>query len=1113
MRYRTIASPGSKPDLVSGATHLVGHTMGKMDAFVEIDGDADGIGKIIDFDAETAEIEYFESPAGPSLRTVRVPVKRIRGVELTAQTRVFWLDPARSAWYAGRVDGGLVSAAAINAKEDHYHISFPNKQDARIPVSQLYVRWSHPVEDPTHYLAARVTDTPFFSDGRSRFVRHIMEQRAAFGGLTALASSAVELLEHQVAIVRRILADPIERYLLADEVGLGKTIEAGILIRQHVIDLPDTARVLVIVPEHLVSQWEDELESKMFLSSEDGVHVVPETALLDSRLNSANPTLLVVDEAHRPALKAFSSDPRERHTYNQLRLLATKTPRLLLLSGTPVLHQEDGFLAMLHLIDPEAYPLHDLDSFRRRVEERLSVAEAITDLADDASSFFAEDAISRLEKAFQSDPRLMGLCSIARLHIHESLDSSSRMASLSNLRSHVAEAYRLDRRILRTRRGDPRVEMFLPQRTGLVTIEHEDQGRLEAFDFLDAWRSSVDYGEVRDTEKETLFAALVASALSHPLVLLRHMDARLALRRGERVPPLSEDRRKVLGVEWAFEGEREILEQRRRLIAAALDREERAVRLAEWFRANADVRKAIVFVDDPKVANQVAETLKELLDSEFVLRYLGDSESVRIFEKSSQLSILVCDGTVEEGLNLQRCGAIIVHYDLPLEPARVEQRIGRVDRIEGRGKIRNVAFTGGYPYEREWLQCLNQAIRVFDRSVAPLQYVLAEATNRIRAALLAEGTVAIEQEIVRFSDKTSGLDSELRRIRAQESIDAIEVGQTQDRDFFDALVESDDLVSTEGEGAVNSWLVERLGFVRHVLEDGITRYTYDPRKPTLLPALQVAARFIGCIDKDALRNSRHGFPFFPVTFDRVMAEKSGVGLLRVGHPLMQGIETLIRSDDRGMAFAMWRYVPRSLKTPRLFFRFDFVVEVNLAHAYEAGAELITSREALRRRADEAFPVSHRSVWLTSDLDEVKNRALLRLLELSYSKHLRPDGGWDVNLRPELWDSAASAVSLGDWPSLCANARDKAERAMRSDPTFRKQLSTSAERVRHTAAAVSIALLSRIERLTGPSRSSEERTADLEGSLSRSLVQGIEEPSIRVDSAGAVILASTPLGGE
>ena len=74
-----------------------------------------------------------------------------------------------------------------------------------------------------------------FFDGRSKIVGHLSAQRAAFGGLIGLASGAVELLEHQVTIVRRILRDPIERYLLAHEVGLGKTIEAGILIRQHTL--------------------------------------------------------------------------------------------------------------------------------------------------------------------------------------------------------------------------------------------------------------------------------------------------------------------------------------------------------------------------------------------------------------------------------------------------------------------------------------------------------------------------------------------------------------------------------------------------------------------------------------------------------------------------------------------------------------------------------------------------------------------------------------------------------------------------------------------------------------------------------------------------------------
>jgi len=65
---------------------------------------------------------------------------------------------------------------------------------------------------------------------------------------------------------------------------------------------------------------------------------------------------------------------------------------VLLLSGTPVLHQETGFLAMLHLLDPTAYPLSDLQTFKERINERQTVAEALMDLGDDASVFFAEDA-------------------------------------------------------------------------------------------------------------------------------------------------------------------------------------------------------------------------------------------------------------------------------------------------------------------------------------------------------------------------------------------------------------------------------------------------------------------------------------------------------------------------------------------------------------------------------------------------------------------------------------------------------------------------------------------------------------------------------------------------
>jgi ATP-dependent helicase HepA len=176
-------------------------------------------------------------------------------------------------------------------------------------------------------------------------------------------------------------------------------------------------------------------------------------------------------------------------------------------------------------------------------------------------------------------------------------------------------------------------------------------------------------------------------------------------------------------------------------------------------------------------------------------------------------------------LNLQRYGATLVHFDLPLEPARIEQRIGRIDRLEARGRLRNVVFSAGCPYETEWLTCLSETIRVFDRSIAPLQYVLVEATGRIRWRFLVDGRAAIEQEVARMRDAETGLDAELRRIRAQESLDSVEGDGDAVAAFFATLAEADEAAETEGENALNAWVTELLHFGYRRLGPEIVRYT------------------------------------------------------------------------------------------------------------------------------------------------------------------------------------------------------------------------------------------------------------------------------------------------
>src|SRR3954465_14971729 len=83
-------------------------------------------------------------------------------------------------------------------------------------------------------------------------------------GLLGVSSGSVDLHAHQVGVARRVLSDPVQRYLLADEVGLGKTIEAGFVIRQRLIDAPGSL-IVVLVPSALQWQWEMELDSKFSL--------------------------------------------------------------------------------------------------------------------------------------------------------------------------------------------------------------------------------------------------------------------------------------------------------------------------------------------------------------------------------------------------------------------------------------------------------------------------------------------------------------------------------------------------------------------------------------------------------------------------------------------------------------------------------------------------------------------------------------------------------------------------------------------------------------------------------------------------------------------------------
>ena len=354
-----------------------------------------GIGKVTELAGNRATVAYFDVPGEAAPFRIETHVSALRPVTLAEQTRVFRRDESTGRWQVGRV---------VDGEGEMCLVAFPNQQATNMRRTELQVRWRKPIVHPIEFLARHVTETPRFAEARSRFMRAVTAQRAASRGMSALLSSSVQLVDYQFNVVQRVLQDPVQRYLLADEVGLGKTVEAGLLIRQYVLDSPE-ARVLLIVPAPLVPQWRQELVHRFGLADwlDDFVFVVSheDLAAINDRLPTAG--MLVVDEAHHLSRE---NPNNAQPLYEVLRRHSARLPRLLLLSATPVLSDTAGFLRMLHLLDPVVFPLDDLTGFERRLQSRQLVAELVASLVPE-NVLSMEDDLDRLQETFHDDPTLM----------------------------------------------------------------------------------------------------------------------------------------------------------------------------------------------------------------------------------------------------------------------------------------------------------------------------------------------------------------------------------------------------------------------------------------------------------------------------------------------------------------------------------------------------------------------------------------------------------------------------------------------------------------------------------------------------------------------------------
>jgi ATP-dependent helicase HepA len=1070
-----------------------------------------GAGKIKSLTSTTADIEYFHSIADQYVETL--PLQSLKRMTLPHQTRCYlWLE-GFGQWQMGRI-------GQHDRESDEYEVLLPEQRGGYFSEKEIYVRWNRPIDEPIETLVHKGHDTPFFHDMRRVFLDSLVKQRAAAHGMTGLISSKIDLYAHQVEVIRRVLEDPIQRYLLADEVGLGKTIEAGAILRQFLLDVPE-GEVLVLVPSFLVGQWQKELEDKF------QVHHFPErvrilgTESIGDLKGASEFEMVIVDEAHHVAAKAFSDDPREQQIFNLFRECAHRAERLLLLSATPVLNNEQDFLAMLNLLDPHFYNIEDIDAFKERISKRQDIGKALMAFRDDVRPFQLRLGLRRIREIFQDDPFIQDQGEELERLLANPEDSSYGVI-VRSIRIHISETYRLHRRMLRSRR-DSIDEDFLQGRysrddgrPSLIREYDLDEQTEEVHNLIEEWRVTA-LGSEHENQDDALFQIF--------LMLFRYSGTWLQLlgevikMRLNRSP--SPEFREELGDHVdlicsspLFEGENEILQAVLQVINKEPEEGDRIellkMVLENILHTHSDNTSPLiaVFTSFTACANEILSRLAKDFGASSIAGHTVDNsredieEELLRFQTDPDCKILVCDRSGEEGRNLQHADWII-HFDLPWSPNQLEQRIGRLDRIGRQLPLRSRVFLGAdledpVSMHEAWFQVLCDGLGVFYKSIAGLQFFVDERLHILQRILFRDGAIGLLDQIEQIQ---KDIEEEHIRINEQNTLDEIDALEKNAAIYFDGL-SSIDAHYREMQHSLESWMCDALGFTKDSKEeDDLVRYR--PIRKTLVPFNLLYSRLLGFQNWGSFRRD-------------IAAENPEVALHRIGEDLIEAMADYIRWDDRGQAFALWRHVPTwdaEEGSEWVGFRFTYIIEADTREAQQVLDNLSAqgNPHAIRRRGDSYFSPMLQTIYVDTAGEEPIDPELLQLLDAPYQKTSRT-GYVDYNLAKERLGILNEVIPSDYWTEICQRTREKSESLLGEKATFRQiceeRYGLANQELEARLYQIQLRATKAVEE-GARAYGADSEDIQLEKELNNALLEGIRKPRFRLDSVGFLVVSGRP----
>lgn len=493
-----------------------------------------------------------------------------------------------------------------------------------------------------------------------------------FEDYTAVYSSLIEPLPHQISAVygKMLTMQPL-RFVLADDPGAGKTIMTGLLIKELIVR-EDVRRCLIVCPGALVEQWQDELRQKFhlnfktFTNGDDffdinrciiGTDKLARNSELQDKLRNVDWDLIVCDEAQKMSATVSGNEVKRTKRFRPGYLLGKITRHLLLLTATPYNGKEEDFHLFMSLIDPDRF------EGARRIKKRVDVSDIMRRLVKEDLVTFEGKPLFPERIAYTVNYSLSPQeAELYRRVTDYVADGFNRAELLSgDKKNSVGFAMTILQRRLTS--SPKAIYESLKRRTQRLKklLREKDFSDEENFD-AEAWDEYDEFpnGELEreaDELAERATAAQTLNELRQEIQTLENLTATAdAVRKND------EDRK------W------------RELSHLLQDNEKIS-------KSGDGLEKLIIFTEHRDTLDYLQQKISSLFGREEIVATihggLNRKERRAVeerFKQDKNLLVLIATDAAGEGINLQNAH-LMINYDLPWNPNRLEQRFGRIHRI------------------------------------------------------------------------------------------------------------------------------------------------------------------------------------------------------------------------------------------------------------------------------------------------------------------------------------------------------------------------------------------------------------------------------------------------